>query len=169
MYTLLVNRETRNVIGLISPCHRPSQNPAMCGADTCATLFGPAAQETRTSTTATRAPASTSLGGGHGEGARRHRVVVLGGRFLWSPGVSGPVYVLVLVESGGCRGQVWAEGLTAAWPGNWGPVGRARRIDQKMVTPYAVAASRTGWKKVVPPLVQSPLPPEVRPSALVPS
>src|SRR6266498_6083984 len=120
MFTLLVNRETRNVIGLISPCHRPSQNPAMCGADTCATLFGPAAQETRTSTTATRAPASTSLGGGHGEGARRHRVVVLGGRFLWSPGVSGPVYVLVLVESGGCRGQVWAADLTAARPGNWG-------------------------------------------------
>jgi hypothetical protein len=38
-----------------------------------------------------------------------------------------------------------------------------------MVTPYALTAARVGWKKVVPPLVQLPLPPEVRPSALVPA
>jgi hypothetical protein len=47
-----------------------------------------------------------------------------------SAGVSGPACGLVLVESGGCRGQVWAEDLTAARPGNWEPAGRARRIDQ---------------------------------------
>src|SRR6266704_3980715 len=33
----------------MTPCHRPSQNPATCGASTCATLFGPAAQATRAS------------------------------------------------------------------------------------------------------------------------
>src|SRR6266536_2464508 len=49
MFTLWLNNETRNVTGLITPCHRPSQNPAMCGASTVATLFGPAAQAARTS------------------------------------------------------------------------------------------------------------------------
>ena len=37
------------------------------------------------------------------------------------------------------------------------------------VVAEVLTASRTGWKKVVPPLVQSPLPPEVSPSAFVPS
>ena len=43
------------------------------------------------------------------------------------------------------------------------------RAGQYTVTPYALAASVTGWKNVVPPVLQLPLPPEVRPSALVPS
>ena len=71
-------------------------------------------------------------------------------RFLWMPGQ--------------VRRKSWRYPAAEL-----GSVGRARRVDQKMVTPYVLAASRTGWKKVVPPLVQSPLPPEVRPSAFVPS
>src|SRR6266487_3696479 len=53
MFTPRSNNETRNVTGLITPCHRPSQNPARCGASTCATLFGPAAQAPRTSAVTT--------------------------------------------------------------------------------------------------------------------
>jgi hypothetical protein len=34
-----------------------------------------------------------------------------------------------------------------------------------METPYAPRASVTGWKNVVPPVLQSPLPPEVMPIA----
>lgn len=40
---------------------------------------------------------------------------------------------------------------------------------QPRVTPKAASAVLTGWKKVVPPEVQSPLPPEVRPSAVLPA
>jgi len=58
---------------------------------------------------------------------------------------------------------------TCARPQYWVLSAGRAKWNQKMVTLYAVAASRTGWKNVVPPLVQSPLPPEVRPSALVPS
>src|SRR5450631_1719409 len=58
MFTLLLNNETRKVIGLISPCHRPCQNPAMCTALTGATLFGPAAHEARSSTPAASSPTS---------------------------------------------------------------------------------------------------------------
>ena len=43
------------------------------------------------------------------------------------------------------------------------------RWDQYRETPYALSASVTGWKNVVPPVLQLPLPPEVRPRALVPS
>ncbi len=39
---------------------------------------------------------------------------------------------------------------------------------QNTLTPYALSASVTGWKKVVPPEEQLPLPPEVRPIARVP-
>ncbi len=39
---------------------------------------------------------------------------------------------------------------------------------QYTLTPYAFRASTTGWKKVVPPEEQLPLPPEVRPIARVP-
>lgn len=39
---------------------------------------------------------------------------------------------------------------------------------QKTLTPYALSASVTGWKYVVPPEEQLPLPPEVRPIALEP-
>src|SRR5690606_38097980 len=39
---------------------------------------------------------------------------------------------------------------------------------QPIWVPVADRASVTGWKKVVPPEVQSPLPPEVRPTALSP-
>src|SRR5437899_7341534 len=53
MFTPRLNNEIRNVIGLMTPCHRPSQNPATCGASTCATLFGPAAQATRASAVTT--------------------------------------------------------------------------------------------------------------------
>lgn len=42
------------------------------------------------------------------------------------------------------------------------------RTGQNTLTPYALSASVTGWKKVVPPVVQLPLPPEVRPIARVP-
>src|SRR6266705_3307565 len=49
MFMPWLNDELRNVIGLMTRCHRPSQNPAKCGASTCATLFGPAAQATRAS------------------------------------------------------------------------------------------------------------------------
>src|SRR3954453_11506660 len=38
-----------------------------------------------------------------------------------------------------------------------------------METPYALSASVTGWKNVVPPVLQLPLPPEVSPRAFVPS
>ncbi|GHE69988.1 hypothetical protein GCM10018782_49750 [Streptomyces griseoaurantiacus] len=50
-----------------------------------------------------------------------------------------------------------------------GPEPDPRRIgtgpvpDQYTWTPYAFRASVTGWKKVVPPEEQLPLPPEVRP------
>src|SRR5690606_22935314 len=40
--------------------------------------------------------------------------------------------------------------------------------DQPICVPVADRASVTGWKKVVPPEEQSPLPPEVRPTALLP-
>ena len=52
------------------------------------------------------------------------------------------------------------------------PAGRSAgwsRWDQYRETPYALSASVTGWKNVVPPVLQFPLPPEVRPRALVPS
>ncbi len=51
----------------------------------------------------------------------------------------------------------------------WGLTG-VRRCPpgQNTLTPYAFSASVTGWKKVVPPEVQLPLPPEVRPIARVP-
>lgn len=39
---------------------------------------------------------------------------------------------------------------------------------QYTLTPYALSASTTGWKNVVPPEEQLPLPPEVRPTARVP-
>jgi hypothetical protein len=39
--------------------------------------------------------------------------------------------------------------------------------DQYTWTPYADSAAVTGWKNVVPPVLQSPLPPEVRPTAAV--
>lgn len=42
------------------------------------------------------------------------------------------------------------------------------RSRQNTLTPYALSASVTGWKNVVPPLEQLPLPPEVRPSAVLP-
>lgn len=39
---------------------------------------------------------------------------------------------------------------------------------QFRVTPYALSAVVTGWKYVVPPELQLPLPPEVRPIAFEP-
>ena len=39
---------------------------------------------------------------------------------------------------------------------------------QNTETPYALSASVTGWKNVVPPEEQLPLPPEVRPIARLP-
>ena len=42
------------------------------------------------------------------------------------------------------------------------------RDGQYTETPYTWSASVTGWKNVVPPRRQSPLPPEVRPTAEVP-
>src|SRR5450759_2168514 len=58
MFTLWLNSETRKVMGLIAPCHRPCQNPAMCPALTCATLFGPAAQAAKSSRHAATSAAS---------------------------------------------------------------------------------------------------------------
>src|SRR5918993_2266588 len=56
MFTSGVNSEVRNVTGLISPCHRPSQNPA--GSGPVSTIsFGPAAHADNISTT--RTPTST--------------------------------------------------------------------------------------------------------------
>src|SRR5829696_9617030 len=56
MLTSGVNREIRNVIGLISPCHSPSQNPA--GSGPVSTIsFGPAAHADNISTA--RATTST--------------------------------------------------------------------------------------------------------------
>src|SRR5665647_3030258 len=52
MFTLSLNSEIRNVIGLIAPCHRPSQNPAGLGVLICATVFGPGAQAARRRTLA---------------------------------------------------------------------------------------------------------------------
>ncbi|GAA2950304.1 hypothetical protein GCM10020227_16700 [Streptomyces flavovirens] len=43
-----------------------------------------------------------------------------------------------------------------------------RKGRQPISAPYAASASGTGWKKVVPPAEQSPLPPEVRPMAVSP-
>ncbi len=37
-----------------------------------------------------------------------------------------------------------------------------------MDTPYALSASVTGWKNVVPPVEQLPLPPDVMPRAVDP-
>ena len=42
-------------------------------------------------------------------------------------------------------------------------------VDQYTETPYTLSGSVTGWKNVVPPDEQLPLPPEVRPSAVVPA
>ena len=61
MLTPWLNNETRNVIGLIAPCHRPSQKPAMCAASTCATLFGPAAQPPRTTAITTSTATCVAL------------------------------------------------------------------------------------------------------------
>src|SRR4051794_22877334 len=47
--------------------------------------------------------------------------------------------------------------------------GLAERDGQPMLAPRALSAAGTGWKKVSPPEEQSPLPPEVRPSAVLPS
>jgi hypothetical protein len=69
MFTLLLNSEIRKVTGLVAPCHRPCQNrartvpepcqnPAMCPAVRCATLFGPAAQAARRSMPAAASVAS---------------------------------------------------------------------------------------------------------------
>src|SRR4029453_15535244 len=52
MLTSGVNSEIRNVIGLMSPCHSPSQNPA--GSGPVSTIsFGPAAHPDNTSTART--------------------------------------------------------------------------------------------------------------------
>src|SRR4051794_14346422 len=42
-------------------------------------------------------------------------------------------------------------------------------VRQNTFTPNRDSASVTGWKNVVPPEVQLPLPPEVRPSAVDPA
>src|SRR5215207_7674298 len=52
MFTSLLKSEIRNVIGLIRPCHSPSQNPAASGSFACATVFAPAAHAARTRTAA---------------------------------------------------------------------------------------------------------------------
>ena len=44
----------------------------------------------------------------------------------------------------------------------------AGRMDQNTCRPNLLSGSVTGWKNVVPPEVQLPLPPEVRPKAMVP-
>jgi hypothetical protein len=46
---------------------------------------------------------------------------------------------------------------------------RMRGRSYQTETPYALSAGMTGWKNVVPPDLQSPLPPEVSPRAAVPS
>src|SRR5215468_9373614 len=59
MLTFSLSSEIGNVIGLISPCHSPSQNPA-AAVLVCATSFGPAAQDASTRTAAGTRAASTS-------------------------------------------------------------------------------------------------------------
>ena len=43
MFTFVVNNDTMKVIGLINPCHKPSQKPAGSGPVSTSS-FGPAAQ-----------------------------------------------------------------------------------------------------------------------------
>jgi hypothetical protein len=53
-------------------------------------------------------------------------------------------------------------------PTRVGGVQLVKRDNQYTETPYTLSGSTTGWKYVVPPELQLPLPPEVRPSAVVP-
>lgn len=67
-----------------------------------------------------------------------------------------------------CSQKRWAEGEPQPGAGG-GSRGRGGAVPgQNTLTPYALSASVTGWKKVVPPEEQLPLPPEVRPIARVP-
>ncbi len=75
------------------------------------------------------------------------------------------------IPDGGSRVRT-APGPAGTSGGGPGAPGHGARCvpyaGQYTLTPYAFRASTTGWKKVVPPEEQLPLPPEVRPIARVP-
>lgn len=73
-----------------------------------------------------------------------------------APGVFRP-------GAGRCRTAVRTRGPARTRRARGAGTGRQFRV-----TPYALSASVTGWKNVVPPELQLPLPPEVRPTALLP-
>ena len=90
-------------------------------------------------------------GGGHQADVlprRQRRLRALPGGCGWKDGPDGPVPQPH--PPGGCAAAVVV-------------CGQQTLCAQKTLTPYTDSGSVTGWKNVVPPEVQLPLPPEVRP------